>query len=144
MEKSNYESKLLQFNNGYLLETNTPKEAHQFGEHKIVLGSFFNEFDNHYILQTFRQFLIIRKDKDRNNITPYVKNILSKEIPKEELFLRCYENLEELVKKDLTRIQIENPPKIIKKLLQDYSWNKLHTFMEDPIFNEYINWRTEK
>jgi hypothetical protein len=144
MEKSIYKNNLIKLNNGYLLETNTPKDSYQIGDHKIVFGSFFNKFDNHYIFQTFRQFLIVRKDKDKNQITPYTKNILSEEVSIENLFLKCLDNLEFLVKKDLTRIQIENPPEVVNQLIQDYSFDRLHAFIGNPIFNEHINWRTKK
>jgi len=57
------EKNLLKLKNGYVLEF-VPSEQPSFGQSKIVFGSFFNEFNNNYILQIFRNSLSIRTDKD--------------------------------------------------------------------------------
>ncbi len=144
-QQSQYSEKnLFKLENGYILEFNIPKEAHLVGEKKIIFASFFNEFDNHYILQTSRDYLSIRTDKGRDCITPTVRNIENKQKSEEAIFLKCLENLEELVMKDqIEEKQFDKVEKPINKLIQDYFYTDLHTFMENPIFNNGINQRTE-
>ena len=144
-EKSRYNEKnLFRLKNGYILEFNIQKEEHIVGDRKIIFTSFFNEFDNHYILQTSRQYLSIRKDKGRDCITPTVKTIENKQKSEGEIFSKCLENIEELVMKDqIEEKQFDKVEKPINKLVQDYFYSDLHTFIRNPIFNNCINQRTE-
>jgi len=139
-----YEKKdLFRLNNGYIL--NSHWRLIGFGEEKVIFSAFFNEFDNHYVLQTIREFLYIRKDKDKNVVEPYIKGIKNKNISKKNLFSCCLEALEELVEKDrIIEKQFDKNEKIVNKSVQDYFYQELHTFLDDPKFNEPINTRFKK
>ncbi|MCK9596888.1 hypothetical protein M0R19_06890 [Candidatus Pacearchaeota archaeon] len=139
MEKSRYEKNLFKLNNGYVLEFNVSEE-HIFGEQKVIFTSFFNEFSNHYILQTSRNFLTIRRDKERNSIEPYIKSVENKSISNKKLFSKCLENIEKMVQEDkVSEKEFSKKENCINKNIQDYFYEDLYTFIQNPIFNEYIN-----
>lgn len=81
-----YEKKLLKLNNGYILEFRELKREPWENE-PVVFAYFFNKFNNQYIVQKLRDYLIIRWDKDRGRTNPpWIMNIYDKDYPKDKLF----------------------------------------------------------
>lgn len=137
------EKNLFKLNNGYILEF-SEKEQSGFGKDKLVFSVFFNEFDNHYVLQTIRKVLIIRKDKEKDSVEPYIKGIIPKSRSKKILLSKCLETLEKLVEEDtINEKQFNKTETPVKKLVQDYFLEDLYTFVNNPILTNYINLGTK-
>jgi hypothetical protein len=142
MEK--YEQNLIKLENGYVLEYIPLKDNPQKNT-KVIFSSFFSEFKDFHILQTLRDYYIVDKTKYKHPTkNPYVKDIQKKGIAKEKLFEICIQNLESIVEKDtIKNIKLNKNPKRVRQRVKQYFEENYHAYLQNPIFNEFINSKTQ-
>jgi len=149
MEENNsekYSKQFLKFENGYVLELTDKLKENKSGEGKLIFSVFYNEFKGYPLLQELREYLIVRKDKERDKVVPYILNIEERGKLKQLLSVKCLEELVKITDKDAVKeAKITGDVDDFKnQKVQDYFYKELHCYIENPTFDNIINLTTEQ
>jgi hypothetical protein len=139
------EINLLKFSNGYAIEL-VRNDSTNFCGQKNLRASFFNKFNDSYIVQELSDFYMIRKDKDADSSkSPYFVDILSGDNQEQNALGVCYNKLEELASEGGFPVELSNLDLEEKNCsFQDYHFNELHSYLQNPVFNWSLNRRVEE